>query len=438
MKAKLILVVSSRMDSNKKPSRNEDGLIRMGETARAKLGLTKEKTVELYPQGPVAERITRSKVVEIFKAYSADLKQVKLDMPEECDQVGFVTSRTFDIICGDRNKQKESVWISDSVEDLVIGGDPEFMLFKGSRIQYAAEVDGFSHADILGSDGPLAEIRPAPAMMVEEFIGNIQDILRNHKNTKVIAPFEWVSGCYYYGAQVREDVRDRPWPVGGHIHIGMPKQLIRAFNNNSSEYKNMIYSCLCRALDELVAVPMMKIDGLEKSVQRRMQYGKFGHWREQVDRVEYRTLSGEWMNHPKMAWIVINVVKAIAHDFLRRLSEKDFDWKLVGTKQEVQNGQRANRLHPDFNQWNEIPILKSMGITKGTNRMLKILHEGSMKFTQNYIKSLHNHLKKLSTYKQYQDPIDAFIALISQSHQKLAEMDRDLKHTWVGNQDFIL
>ena len=55
MKAQLILVISSQMDSNKKQGRNEDGLIRMGAKARENLGLSKEKSVELWPDSGNSE-----------------------------------------------------------------------------------------------------------------------------------------------------------------------------------------------------------------------------------------------------------------------------------------------------------------------------------------------------------------------------------------------
>ena len=93
------------MDSNKKKDRYEDKLIRMGEKARHDLGLKDEKNVELWPEGDSRDRISRSRVLEIFKAYSSDLKKAKSDMPEEdFNRVGFVTSRTFSFICKDGRK----------------------------------------------------------------------------------------------------------------------------------------------------------------------------------------------------------------------------------------------------------------------------------------------------------------------------------------------
>jgi len=73
MKASVILVISERMSTNKKKDRYEDKLVRMGEVSRENLGLRGEKTVELWPEGSSEDRINRSKVLEIYQAYSGCL-----------------------------------------------------------------------------------------------------------------------------------------------------------------------------------------------------------------------------------------------------------------------------------------------------------------------------------------------------------------------------
>jgi hypothetical protein len=83
MKKGLILVISNRMDDNRKSNRYEDKLIRMGESARKNLGLADDKSVELWPEGSSTDRINRSKLLKIFHAYSSDLKQLKQSHTEE-------------------------------------------------------------------------------------------------------------------------------------------------------------------------------------------------------------------------------------------------------------------------------------------------------------------------------------------------------------------
>ena len=226
MKAPLILVISERMDSNKKRDRNENGLIRMGSKARDVLGLSGEKVVEVWPDTDAKDRINRSRSLEIFQAYSSDLKKAKQSMSEDDFLlVGFVTTNTFNYVCKDGRKKKQNIWLADSIEDTIIGGDPEFILMNDDgTIQYAAEISGFSYDAALGSDGPLAELRPDPAISVDDFVDNMHTILCEHPNTKIIDPYRWVGGCFFNEKRAGNEIASS-WPAGGHIHIGTPVQL---------------------------------------------------------------------------------------------------------------------------------------------------------------------------------------------------------------------
>ena len=47
-------------------------------------------------------------------------------------------------------------------------------------------------------------------------------------------------------------------------------------------------------------------------------------------------------------------------------------------------------------------------------------------------------LKSMPTYREYAEYIDRFVELVSLPKRVLSERDRDLRHTWIGNADFIL
>ena len=440
MKTQLILIVSEKMGGNKKQDRYEDRLIRMGSKARDNLGLKDEKTVELWPEGPASDRITRSKVLEIFQAYSDDLKKAKLTVPEEdYDKVGFVTSKIFKFICKDKAKKQKNSWIANTIEDTVVGADPEFLLMNGGSVKYAAEVPDFSHTDILGSDGPLAEIRPAPAVDVVEFVDSMKDILKNHENVKLIQQYKWMGGCYYYGQQDGTR-RNRSWTLGGHIHIGTPARLARAISSFGGFYEKSVYSCLNKILDEYVATPMIKVDGIKDSVKRRAEYGEYGDIRLDHGRLEYRMLSGEWFTHPEMAKMVIGTVKAIAHSFFKILDEADYKHSMIMTKkQQSSNDQYDFKFFEnDFDLWKDIEITKYFNATKDAVSMKRIFTDGEISFTKPYFTTLGKKLKDLPTYKGYSEHIDRFMELVSLSRNVLIRRDKDLKHTWVEGSDFII
>lgn len=440
MKAPLILVISEKMDINKKSDRYEDKLIRMGEKARHNLGLKDEKTVELWPEGPIQDRISRSKVLEIFQAYSNDLKKAKQSTPEEdYDHIGFVTTKTFNFICKDKRKRKGNIWIADTVEDTIIGADPEFLLMNGDgTIKYAAEIEGFHHSDVLGSDGPWAEIRPTPDIDVKGFIKNIQDILRHHKNTKLIQKYSWIGGCYYQG--LREGSDERNWPLGGHIHIGTPSKLARAIDSFGDLYKTAVFACLNKVLDEYVSIPMIRVDGIENAINRRKLYGNYGDLRTDYGRLEYRALSGEWLTHPKMAEIVVGTVKAIAHSFFKLLDEAGYKHSMIMTKTQQSSDDRSDFYFYDssFCHWKNIEIMRALDAVKNSSRMIQILSEGKIEFGKPFFTSLNKKLRSLPVYGDYSDYIDAFVELVSLPSKELSERDKELKHTWVGNKEFII
>lgn len=440
MKAQLVLVISQKMDNNKKQDRYEDKLIRMGEKARHNLRLEDEKTVELWPEGSDQDRISRSKVLEIFQAYSSDLKEAKQSVSEEdFDRVGFVTSKTFNFICKDKRKKRGNIWIADTIEDTVIGADPEFLLMNGDgTIKYAAEVGGFHHTDELGSDGPLAEIRPMPAIEVVDFIENIRHILRNHKNTKLISKYAWMGGCYYHSP--REDGVGRAWALGGHIHIGTPSKLARAIESFGDNYKTAIYACLNKVLDEYVAIPMIKVDGKSDSVKRRSQFGYYGDVRTDHGRLEYRALSGEWLTHPKMAEIVVGTAKAVAHSFFKLLDEAGYKHSMVMTKTQQSSNDRNNFRFYDNNfcYWKNIDIMNALDAVRNSSRMIEILGKGEIEFGKPFLMNLKKKLRSLPVYKEYSDYIDGFVELINVPDEILLKRDKELKHTWVGNKEFII
>jgi hypothetical protein len=444
MKAPLILVVSERMDKNKKKDRNENKLIRMGEKARQNLGLKGEKIVELWPEGTTRDRISHSKALEIFQAYSEDIKKVKQTMSEEdYNRVGFVTSQIFNFICKDSRKKKENIWLSDTVEDTIIGADPEFLLLdENCNVKYAAEVEGLGFEDILGSDGPLAEIRPEPAIEVNDFIKNIHDILNTHDNTDLIQKYTWLGGCCYnlprYGSN---DVSDTQWTIGGHIHIGTPAKLAKAISNSEGTYGSSVYACLNKILDEYIAIPMMKADGIHNSIERRKAYGNYGGFKINTGRLEYRTLSGEWITHPKMAGMVIGAVKAIAHAFFKILDEKDYKRTTVMTKSQ-QSSSNAFSAHTfydtNFCYWKNIEIMKIFNAMENSSTMYKILQKGEIEFRKTFFENLKKKFKSLMTYREYSDHIDAFLEFVSLPNKLLSSRDKDLRHTWVEGKEFIM
>lgn len=439
MKSQLILVVSQRMDSNQKSGRNENQLIRIGEKARSNLGLSNDKSVELWPDNDTSrDRINRSRLLHIFQAYSADLKALsKSDVTsEEYNRVGFVTANTFKYICSDGKKKKANTWISDTIEDTVIGADPEFVLLNNEGLaQYAAEIPGLTHEGQLGSDGPLAELRPDPETSIKAFIGNIKDLLNNDPAKQYIEPYDWVAGCYY-----DKENGGRTYSIGGHAHVGTPAQVFEKLCEDSRT-RSALFSCLQKALDEYITIPMLKIEGKEAGIKRRHNYGRYGDHRTEHGRLEYRSLSGFWLAHPEFAEAVIGSVKAVSHAFFKIIEESNYDSGLLltdGMRRADIHGPSFGFFSDNFDKWNEIGITKAIKATRTSSEMKAILNKGEINFTKNQIDGIKRKFISLSTYRKYSEYIDMFMEVASLPIDKLKEIDCNLKHTWTGNKKFII
>jgi len=248
-KKSLILVKSDRMQGNKKPDRREDDLIRMSKRTRTVLRMN--DIVDVSGNGDTT--------LAIHQAFAADLTDLRKSgkyTTEELNRVGFVTESTYKKVKG-AGKTIDQIWISEKKEDVVLGADPEFLLFDGKAVARANNFLGAQGQ--LGHDGAMAEIRPKPAASTEKLIGNMKDVLANDPNRGSITHLKWVAECYH-----KDNNRD--YPVGGHIHIGNPKKVA----NMAEKKKNMFFCVHNKIIDELVSVPMARLDG-DKGLKRRTQ-----------------------------------------------------------------------------------------------------------------------------------------------------------------------
>jgi hypothetical protein len=445
MKKQLILVPSEKMNSNKKDGRNEDKLIRMGEKARNNLGLKNDKSVELWPNGDIKGKINHNKLLDIFQAYAEDLKNSKeTEMStEDYNRVGFVTTRTFKYICGNKQSNKENIWVADTIEDTVIGADPEFMLIDADgELRYAANIEDFTFEGELGNDGPLAELRPAPAISIDDFIDNIRKILQSNPKRETIIGYNWIGGCFFASGGDGKDRPNREYPIGGHAHIGTPAQIMQVFDVvKSDRFRAALFSCLQKIIDEYISIPMLKVEGKESGTQRRQYYGRFGDFRIDHGRLECRTLSGMWLVHPELAAAVMGSVKAVSDAFYRFAESKDYDQQIFlakGKKIYDSDGFSLFDQRADSNGWKDIEIVKALKATKPSAEMIDILQKGLIKFDKNYLDNLRNRFRSLSSYREYAKHIDAFMELLSLPSNELKKIDKNIKHNWLEGKKFII
>lgn len=427
-KSKLILVPSTKMDSNKKPDRNEHMLVRMSAVTRQAMGF--ESKVEVFADDDTEKRMKSAMLLDIFHAFADDIKKLKDEgfTPEELRRVGFVTTKTFQRITGAKdNRPHKNIWISDKPDNTIVGADPEFLLFNANGGVVRAN-NVLSYQGPLGCDGAMAEIRPKPAMTALELVDNMRSILKSDKNVPAIKDYRWMAGCYYQDEQ-------RDYPLGGHIHIGNPVQIAQL----STKQREGIFSVMNKILDELIAIPMVKIDGAELGRARRTEckmgkYGYFGEWRPCNGRLEWRTLSGMWLMHPKLAECVIGASKAVTDEIFKILAENGFK-PAFALPQKFEGECLWN---PKFSGWGQMPLAKEMDCIRSSADMIELLHKSSAnKITVPFLKNWYARMRKLTTYGRYSKEIDGLYEILKNNTKTFHEFDKEIKANWLGGRKFI-
>ena len=332
--------------------------------------------------------------------------------------VGFVTTKTHKRIFNSK-VQDVKAWLSERVGDLVIGSDPEFGLIEpntGSFI-YAMNYYGDKKEDNIGTDGPCMELRPKQESSVEKHVENIAGLLKKAYSDNLLKPKVWFSGATYKGPG-----NARRYTIGGHIHVGTPKEISQ--HDKIVEYPEILenaYRRIIRVLDEVVGLPMTKIDGPDAGFRRTNRshggpYGHFGDFRAQPGRFEWRTPSAIWITHPNFAISILGTVKAVSEECYHRMLDRRFvkDWVYGGVE----------RKKPSF--------LQDIGCAPD-DKVKEILHASTYNsLSKENLEQLHCKLRELGTYRKYEKYLEDFIRITSASEQEAKTIRFDeFRNSWL-------
>lgn len=425
----LILVASSRMGDNKKPDRDEHSLIRLSATARTNLGFAND--VEVSGK--------QVKSLGTFQAFSKDIKELREKgtfTADELKRVGFVTPATFRSLTGKNSPlEKDNIWISKTVQTTLIGADPEFLLFDGDGNVVHAN-NHLSKPGLVGSDGAMIEVRPEPSKTPEGLVKNIKSIFSNRDLMHSVREFDWMAAIYHKNAQ-------RDYPVGGHIHLGNPVGIRKL----TGTQKHFMFGIFNKILDELLSLPMIKLDGQDLGECRRSKcqmamgnrgFGYYGEWRPCDGRLEHRTLSGLWLMHPTVAEAVLGTAKAIADEMFGLVDNKGYDLDYIRSPG-IGFDDHKYLYRAEFDDWDKIGIAKDLQCTQSSAYMRSMLNASKAKsITKPFLTKWYSNMKKLSTYKQYAKQIDMLHAILSMPQKKISDVGFDLKKNWVEGKKFSM
>ncbi|TCS93804.1 putative amidoligase domain-containing protein [Hazenella coriacea] len=200
--------------------------------------------------------------------------------------------------------QKQIMEAKGSLDKIVLGADPEFIMKspKGKLLVASKyfPVRGKVGCDAiwLGEDRtqkPIVELRPNPTSDPRLLAVRIYQGLMQASKRMAATPSVWLAGAMPYPG----------FPIGGHIH----------FSGVKVNFK------LLRALDNYLSFLLVAVEDPKRGAERRPRYGFLGDFRYQPHGgFEYRT-PPSWLVSPTLTKGVLVLAKLIAanYPFLKRL-----------------------------------------------------------------------------------------------------------------------
>jgi hypothetical protein len=354
--------------------------------------------------------------LEVKQAYKEDVQKLAKKIAtskmseKEALSSGFVSRSVLQKI---NRKEGQSVWISDSLEEVTVGADPEFALIGHNGI-LARGNNVVSKAGAFGSDGPAVEVRPAPSADHLIMVRNIAKILQNPPES--VVPYEWRGGATFQDPQ-------RAYWFGGHIHLGRPAPI------NPEQAIDYCYAGIATVLDHLLAFPLVRFDTPNPDLRRHgcdLGYGTAGTGnsggtessvRSHSDRFEYRVLSALWLAHPTLAKIIVGATKAITESVYARIGSKKFEYDWVGTA----------------------PFLKTFGIGNNAKSILDIINRSrASSVTKEHLAQWRKQIRDLERFDDYSEELNALIALVGADPSAVKKhLDLDLRQGWCEDKRFL-
>jgi hypothetical protein len=420
------------MDTNKKEGRQENTLIRMPKKVRASLGV--KKPLEISASDYSSKK---AMTVKPYMAYSSDIKNVKAmiksgDMPDgSLTKIAFVTSTTFNKLCGKKGAAYFEADICDTFKDILLGTDPELLLFKDGQVVDARKIAGMSKQSRFGSDGPMAELRPEPAYSPEDLVENMTNIFQDKEIVSKLISLDWKSICYHKD-------KSRDYPVGTHIHFDNPV----AIRSLSGEAKHRLFAVTNKILDELLTIPMIRLDGQQGHLRRAncswsatggfgsgpgTGYGFFGEYRTPNGRLEHRSLSGFTIMNPELCAAVFGTAKAICEAVYKEALNSNLDPEFILPG----NFDKKGIYKTGFSQWEDVPLAASFDCVKSSEFMRTVMDKSSRtEIDPKYIRKWLTRVRKLPTYGKYENYVESLGETLKASSKALDGLSKNIKKNW--------
>jgi hypothetical protein len=271
---------------------------------------------------------------------------------------------------------------------ITLGCDPEFLIvnkYSGKIIPAEYILPRYGE---IGSDGPLGEFRPKPGKNEVELVNNLKVLVNELHRAKEVLFSERNLIAEAHSCKNNQ-------AIGFHIHMGVPKVILKFATPGSKEFIRSFITCL----DYFVGIPAML---LEDDNTRRLgngQYGKPGDYRVSENTIEYRTPGGFHLRHPDYASGITALAGCIAEEIFRDIEEASDQWRNL--LKVIKDGFiKQNYNLPD--EWVIKASLQDRGKSLGIVCLPKIIDSLSkMKSFDKYGKSIKTYFNLLLKAEQY-------------------------------------
>lgn len=302
-----------------------------------------------------------------------------------------------------------SAYLSNSVDSIKLGGDPEFVLVNPStmRFQYAEHLSNLSLQDELGHDGPLAEVRPPPSDSAEGLVHNIRTILARDKHK--VDNFLWFSGAAF---QSPTHPTDRIVHIGGHIQFGDPA-------NIPPHQKTAIYKNIVRVLDETVGLALVRVDTplphhrRNKKWKNYGRYGRWGDYKAKENRFEWRVPSGLWLTHPTIAQAVLGTARAVVLSCYQDMADRGFSDNWICARMDRKG------------------FLRHRGVERADLVQKAINNADPREVPDKMLDTIASKLESMETYEEHKAEIDEFLRLVRLNEDDIWAINLNTRNAWL-------
>lgn len=224
----------------------------------------------------------------------------------EDDRAAFVSQNMFDSILG----------ISQTPGAVTLGCDPEFIILNAQGSVVPANI-WLPHRGGIGNDGPLVELRPAPAEHENAVVNNLRSLIRG-LGVMIDDQFGVHMGIRPEAHSCWEN-----YAIGFHIHIGAPRELTTFAAPQARKFIRSFIS----ALDYFVGIPALLLEDTNVRRLGNGTYGKPGDYRVTRATIEYRTPGGFHLRHPQYAAGIMGLALCVSREILGDAREESAGWR---------------------------------------------------------------------------------------------------------------